>query len=126
MKKLKIILLIISVCAFSFISRAQSENSQSKSEKVTEEVTIACMCAGENLVGTVTWNHVVNNNKEHWNVQFGEMTGQTTQDKYRFVYVESIGNLVIFRVIGKDGLLTHMQWNAVTGEYTFYCTWWPK
>lgn len=126
MKKLKIILFIISLCAFSFISEAQSEKAQSKSEKIVEEVTIPCMCAGELLVGTVTWNHVVNKNSEHWNVQFGEMTGQTSHDKYRFVYVENVGNITIFRVIGKEGLVTYMQWNAVTGESTFYCTSWFK
>ncbi len=121
MKNLRIILLIISICAFSIISKAQSETSQSKSERIEEEVVIPCVCAGELLVGTVTWNHVVNKSGEHWNVQFGEMTGQTTNEKYRFVYVESVGSITIFRVIGVNGLVTYMQWNAVTGVFKFYC-----
>lgn len=124
MKNLKIILIIFSLCFLTYTAGAQSEKSQAKSERIEEEVHIQCLCAGELLVGTVTWNHVVNKNSEHWNVQFGEMTGQTSHEKYRFVYVESIGKLVIFRVIGEKGLVTYMQWNAVTGEYTFYCTSW--
>ncbi|MCY1718950.1 hypothetical protein OU798_01265 [Prolixibacteraceae bacterium Z1-6] len=128
MKKLKLIFLIAACLGMlSFLSNARSEKSQGKAEtRIVEEVQIPCLCAGELLVGTVIWTHVVNKNVEHWNVQFGEMTGQTTHEKYRFVYVSSANNITIFRVIGEKGLVTYMQANAVTGENTFYCKAWFK
>ncbi len=116
--------MILCLSIFSMVSNAQNEDSKGKSQKViVKNFEIPCMCAGELLVGEVRINIVENKNHEHQNFH-GELTGADSGDKYQFVQVDNIGNVAVFRVIGKDGLISYGQYDYKTDELNFYCTWW--
>jgi len=126
MKTLKILAAVLFLTGtISLSAIAQSEKSQGKSVKTSEELVINCYCAGEPLVGHVYWNEVFNKNGYHYNLLGGEFTGMVTGKTYRVVITgkNSLkdGESQIFRVIDNEGIVTYMQMSEKKGKFVFVC-----
>ena len=126
MKTLKILAVLLVIVGFiPGASHAQSDNSQQKSFKTSQDLIINCYCAGEPLVGHIYWNEVFNKEIYHYNLLGGEFTGMVTGKTYHVVITgkESIkdGGAQVFRVIDNEGLVTYMQMIEKNGTFVFVC-----
>ncbi len=103
---------------------ANNPESNGKAYEMPFAIDFYCMCAGEQLVGTVVFQVVENGNVTHFSVKKSDVYGFTTGKRYNFVRVENyvkIGQVILMRVVGEDGLVTNLQWVSMNGNFRPPC-----
>ncbi|MCU4162353.1 hypothetical protein [Carboxylicivirga caseinilyticus] len=103
---------------------ANNPESNSKAYEMPFAIDFYCMCAGEQLVGTVVFQVVENGNAAHFSVKQSDVYGLVSGKRYHFVRVENyvkIGQIILMRVVGEEGIVTNLQWVSMNGNFRPPC-----
>lgn len=127
MKTFKLLAASLIIGCFFFTNDLNAQGNPDKT--LPWPVDFYCYCAGEQLSGTLVFNHhFTPNGAEHYNAMSGKLVGGSTGDTYRVVDTENFGSksmTINFLIIGKNGRVRaeHAMFNSGEdeGHWFVYC-----